>query len=140
MTSGTASAVLFAWAKVPGISPWLGEPGSTFSTIIFGIGALGVAGRENSVLEGDLIGVPSWTIATSSGTASCVRISYAAVPGTWPYLGLSSTFSTRVNGMGDRGDKGDARPSRASENTSSSSFEDSGSGQYSSSSLANRSM
>ena len=70
---------------------------------------------------------PSDTTATSSGTASCVRIWYAEVPGTSPCRGDSSTFSTRVVGIGDMG----ASPSLASAKSSLSSFEDSAGSQTS---------
>ena len=64
----------------------------------------------------------SATTVTSSGTASCVLLWYASVPGTSPCLGLSSTFSTLVVGIGE---EGEPSLSRASVKTSSSSFDDS---------------
>jgi len=50
---------------------------------------------------GDAKSLGSGIMATSSGTASAVLISYASVPGTSPWEGSSSTFSTRVRGIGE---------------------------------------
>lgn len=37
-SSGSASIFRISYAAVPGTSPWLGLPGSTLSTTVFGIG------------------------------------------------------------------------------------------------------
>ena len=101
--SGRASALRCSYAAVPGTFPWLGLLGSTFSTIVCGIGdPPGVKGRSwNSAPKWLLLRAPSGTTSISSGTASCSRCSYACVPGTSPCEGSASTLSTRVRGTGD---------------------------------------
>jgi hypothetical protein len=127
--SGTASALRFSYASVPGISPWLGTSMSTFSTIVRGIGdPPGVKGScSRPTVEELLLRDPSGITSISSGTASCSLNSYARVPGTSPCEGISSTFSTRVSGTGDvrpDAEREWARswPSLASEKCSSSLF------------------
>lgn len=89
ITSGSASAFLFSYATVPGISPNDGSSGSTFSTIVLGINVPpGVVGRSDSntldALRLLAWSLPSGIISISSGTASCFLFSYALVPGISP--------------------------------------------------------
>jgi hypothetical protein len=95
--SGVASALCaFSWKW------WVLEPGSSTvsSTTVLGtLCLLGVVSPSSALTSCLWLGMT----AISSGFASPVRLAYASVPGTSPYDGSSSIFSTRVLGMGELG-------------------------------------
>lgn len=72
------------------------SPGASSTTVL---GMTGDLGALSAVDDASLLFF-SW-IAISSGSASPSLKRYASVPGTSPYDGSSSTFSTRVLGIGD---------------------------------------
>lgn len=92
--SGAASALRASSLKPSVLEP--GESAVSSTTVLGTAECSGVARSSVSVLV-------SGTMVTSSGAASTTRFSKASVPGTSPYDGFSSTFSTLVMGIGDVG-------------------------------------